>query len=320
MSGLKLRTDNIKHISQPIEVAKNYSENEKVRIAKAAKQFESMLTSMMLKSMTKTTKGMFGEDSFGGDYFDAIFQNKIASYMSEKQGLGISKILYKELTGDNKMPSTVESIHDNSNGQQLNKLGNTNKTTNVAEMDEQIPYEAQSTIDGVKNLESSNSTPKLKNTDKSKVKNNTAAPISPSKKSLQRLSKYDKIINEASKKFRIDKNIIKSVILTESAAKDTALSRAKAKGLMQLIDTTASDMGVKNIWDPKDNIYGGTKYLSKMIKKYNGDVKLALASYNAGPDNVDKYNGVPPFTETKNYISRVLGYYKHFEGDINGNE
>ena len=82
---------------------------------------------------------------------------------------------------------------------------------------------------------------------------------------------------------------------------------------MQLIDSTASSMGVKNVFDPKENIYGGTKYLSDLLRQYNGNVKLALAGYNAGPKNVDKYNGVPPFTETKNYITRVVGYLKHFE-------
>jgi len=89
---------------------------------------------------------------------------------------------------------------------------------------------------------------------------------------------------------------------------------------MQLIDSTASNMGVKNVWDPKENIFGGTKYLSQMLRKYNGNVNLALASYNAGPVNVQKYGGVPPFEETQNYIKRVIGYFNHLNGEDNGNE
>ena len=73
-------------------------------------------------------------------------------------------------------------------------------------------------------------------------------------------------------------------------------------------------MGVKNVWDPKENIYGGTKYLGQMLRQYNGDVKLSLAAYNAGPGNVNKYGGVPPFKETENYISRVLSYYNYLNG------
>jgi soluble lytic murein transglycosylase-like protein len=137
---------------------------------------------------------------------------------------------------------------------------------------------------------------------------------------MNRLGKYDSIIADASEKFGIDPNVIKSVILTESAANEKAVSGAKAKGLMQLIDSTAHDMGVQNVWDPKQNILGGTKYLAEMLRKYNGNLRLALASYNAGPSNVDKYNGIPPFEETQNYVTRVFGYLKHLNGESYGND
>ena len=135
--------------------------------------------------------------------------------------------------------------------------------------------------------------------------------IQPSKKSLERLDKYEPYITEASERYGVAKNIIRSVILTESAANERAISNANAKGLMQLIDTTAEEMGVNNVWNPKENIMGGTKYLSQMLRQYNGSLKLALAGYNAGPANVDKYNGVPPFEETRTYITRVMGYMNH---------
>jgi soluble lytic murein transglycosylase-like protein len=83
---------------------------------------------------------------------------------------------------------------------------------------------------------------------------------------------------------------------------------------MQLLDSTAKDMGVKNIWNPKENVRGGARYLSQLINQYDGNLKMALAAYNAGPGNVERYNGVPPFSETKNYIARVMGYLNYFNG------
>jgi Rod binding domain-containing protein len=275
MGTLPLKITDTRQFDHTPEVASRYTDAQKAKIADAAKQFESLLTSMMLKSMTKTTDGMFGDKSLGGDDFEMIFQNDIASFISQNRNLGIASMLYKKITGENLLP-------------------------------ERQGMKIQSYLNG-------DSLP-------IKINLNNSNSVTPSRNSLQRLSKYDDIINEAANTFGVDKNLIKSVILTESAANDKAISKANAKGLMQLIDSTANSMGVQNVWDPKQNIYGGTKYLATLIRKYNGDLNLALASYNAGPENVDKYGGIPPFEETQNYISRVNGYLKHFNGVEDGNE
>ena len=147
-----------------------------------------------------------------------------------------------------------------------------------------------------------------------KINKDISVPIiTPSNRAEIRLQKYDDVIKEKSNKYNVPENLVKSIILTESAAKENALSKANAKGLMQLIDSTATDMGVKNVWNPAQNIEGGTKYISKMLKKYDGDVELSLAAYNAGPGNVDKYNGIPPFDETQKYVKRVLGYLNYLD-------
>ncbi len=123
-------------------------------------------------------------------------------------------------------------------------------------------------------------------------------------------SDYSQYVQKAASKYDIDTALINAVIKTESNGNHRAISRKGAIGLMQLMPTTATDMNVRNPFNPEENIEGGTRYLRTMLEKFNGDLTLALAAYNAGPGTVEKYRSVPPISETRDYVRKVYALYK----------
>ena len=132
------------------------------------------------------------------------------------------------------------------------------------------------------------------------------------KKTKEFIKKYDGIIRQASDRFSVDPDLVKAVIRAESAFDHRAVSRKGAQGLMQLMPDTADKMDVSNPFNPEENIFGGTRYLGMLMDRFNNNKRLALAAFNAGPESVEAYKGIPPFPETQTFIKRVLQYYEEY--------
>ena len=125
---------------------------------------------------------------------------------------------------------------------------------------------------------------------------------------------YRDVVVEACTLYRMDEALIRAVMEVESDYNRYAVSYAGARGLMQLMPQTAQHLGVRNIWDPRQNVHGGTVYLKGLLKRFSGNVELALAAYNAGLNAVLEYGQIPPYPQTQNYVRKVMGLYRGYSG------
>lgn len=126
------------------------------------------------------------------------------------------------------------------------------------------------------------------------------------------------MIQTAAEKHDLDPQLLESLVAAESAFNPSAVSHAGARGLAQLMPGTARALGVSDPFDPEQNLSGGAKYLSQMLKRFGGDVSLALAAYNAGPGAVERHGGIPPYKETQTYVRRILSRYEAMKGNLDG--
>lgn len=256
-------------------------EKQKAKLQRALQDFEAVFVNYLLQSMRKSVQKEDEEGGgFGGEMMQEMFDYELAKHITRSSSLGIGEKLYRQVTGE-AMP----------------------RTASVPALPRQIVAAETSKAVGIE--------PQLPVQQVTAMKKGAA----PSRTIKEAVGRYDDIINEASARHGVDTSLIKAVIASESAGNPRALSSANAKGLMQLIDSTATMVGVKNVWDPKQNINGGTKYLRQLLDQFDGNVKLAVASYNAGPARVEKHKGVPPIPETQNYVKKVLRYVDHFTGE-----
>ena len=134
-----------------------------------------------------------------------------------------------------------------------------------------------------------------------------------SNRSIKGEKSFSPIIQNAASRHNIDPALVKAIIMAESDYNPRAVSKKGAQGLMQLMPVTARSLGVNDAFNPEQNIHAGVRYFKSLLKQFNGDVKLALAAYNAGSSNVRHYKGIPPFKDTQRYLKKVYRYYEFYK-------
>lgn len=260
---------------------KELSAEDKIKAKEAAKGFESLFMYLVLKEMRKAMLENFQNEEqridFGGDILGDLGYMELTNQLAKSgSGIGIANLIYKHLTGEN-----LENRVENQNLKEANSRSmNLHKPISFS----------KSSVSPLNREINSFSKP-------------------------DKLSIYEEYITEAAKKYQLKPELIKSVILAESNANRYAISKAGAKGLMQLLDSTANYLGIDNAFEPKQNILGGSRYLRQLLDTFEGNLDLALAAYNAGPGNVYKYGGIPPFPETRAYVARVKKIYERISSN-----
>jgi Rod binding domain-containing protein len=285
----------------PLEHLKGRSgatlEQEQARLKKATQEFEAFFRYQMMKAMRKTvpenplTEGLPMNSSQGKETFLELMDMEISKAGSGGPG-SISDILYRSTA------RLLEAKYNDKNGADSASAPAKLHPVTVKRVPIQIKPEP------IKLPE--NETPAIPLESKPDIAPLRPRIISPHESIMR---KYGDLIDAAAAETRLDSALIASVIHAESSGNPNAESTAGAKGLMQLADSTAGDYGVTDAFDPEQNIKGGSRFLKALMERYQ-DVKLALAAYNAGPRNVDKYGGLPPFKETHNYVNKVIELFE----------
>jgi soluble lytic murein transglycosylase-like protein len=235
----------------------------------------------MLSTMRKAFQDEDAEDSgFGGDIFKSMMDEQLSLALSKSGGIGLASILEKALG--------IET------GSALKRPGKEVRISPVRVRDRYWNRNWSAAADGVPAEAAS-----AKSTESKTTESKATGPGG-----ILRI--YDSTIRAASQVFNVSADLIRAVIMQESGGDAEAVSHKGAKGLMQLTDPTARELGVKDPFDPVQNIFGGTRFLAKMLKAFKGNIELALASYNAGAGAVRRYGGIPPYKETQNYVESIV--------------
>jgi len=248
---------------------------DKKRLYQAAREMEALFLSQMLKAMRSTIPKVSDDsetalgNGAGKDIYMQMFDEQLAKKLAGTTDKGIAGMVYRSL----------ERVIEKRNGTGTDSMGE-----DFLRFPDRGPMEIS----------------RISATD-----HYLKPDAVPGTDWRQELPTYENIIRTNADKYNLDPELIRAVIMAESDGDPRAVSPAGAKGLMQLMDGTAREMGVKDVFDPVENIRGGAKYLRRLIDRFQ-DIRKALAAYNAGPEKVKQHGGIPPFDETRKYVKSVM--------------
>ncbi len=269
------------------------------KLKQATEAFEAVFINQLLKNMRSVSFTRKEDEGFGKDIMLAMADEGVARQLSKSGMLGVGRLLYEHLL------KRLDGEPQSSAGLQITS---SRHIDGIAP-----PRSAAPTTPGKDSSIDSSSRPQPVSSIETRALPATnvseKAPVSePSVNSSDRrgrLEKYIEHIQDAARETKLSEKLIRAVIKQESGGDSTAVSPKGAAGLMQLMPDTARAVGVNDRFDPRENIMGGARYLRQLVDRF-GNLENALAAYNAGPGNVERHNGVPPFPETQNYVRRVL--------------
>ena len=257
-------------------------QDENPALRKVAEDFEALFVSHLLSTMRETVPKISSVDhSLGHDVYQSMLDQEYSRIIAASGNFGIADALYRQLAPLTGQSSTVQS-NGHSENSRITIMPSVKQT--------EIPssqVESRHTPMAYRSL-------------------------------VHRINRYDTMISASSRMYSVPETLIKAVIAQESGGNPRTVSKKGAVGLMQLMPGTASELGVRNSYDPFENIAGGSRYLAELLNRFNHDLPLALAAYNAGPATVERYGGIPPYPETTDYVRKVQEYLKVFDTTSNG--
>lgn len=303
----------ITNLPTPMEIAPTETPldnklQRRLKLKQATQAFESIFIAQLLKSMRSSSleDKSKEESGFGKDIMLSMADESVARQLAKTGMIGIGEVLYNDLLKrlNEETPVTtgleitskrhIDGVAPPRSAKDLAPSSTANKQETTPKIDLPVQDKAPSVPLSIKDT----AAPPTAVQQPASTQQVTNA-------AHDRLSRYVNHIRDASVESNIPEELLRAVIMQESSGNERATSNRGAAGLMQLMPDTARSVGVTDIYDAEENIKGGARYLRQMFDRF-GDIETALAAYNAGPGNVEKHKGIPPFAETQNYVKRIL--------------